>query len=174
MRLAYSSLLRFRNGAWCATGSAAAKSGWQTSVIINAIGALLTAIVFLVIIATRFVHGAWAVLVLIPILVLIFRMIRQHYVDIAHQLSLAEAKPIGAIKRHTALVLVSGIHRGVIPALEFARSIAPDNTTALYVELDPEEFAEGAHQMGAMGLWRAARSAAFALSQPGTADYALC
>ena len=115
------------------------ESGWQTSVIINAIGALLTAIVFLVIIATRFVHGAWAVLVLIPILVLIFRMIRQHYVDIAHQLSLAEAKPIGAIKRHTALVLVSGIRRGVIPALEFARSIAPDNTTALYVELDPED-----------------------------------
>jgi hypothetical protein len=39
-------------------------------------------------------------------------------------------------------VLVSGIHRGVIPALEFARSIAPDNTTALYVELDPEESAK--------------------------------
>src|SRR5262249_55426528 len=42
------------------------------------------------------------------------------------------------VRRHTALVLVSGIHRGVIPALEFARSIAPDNTTALYVDLDAE------------------------------------
>ena len=43
------------------------------------------------------------------------------------------------VRRHTALVLISGVHRGVIPALEFARSLAPDNVTALYVDLDPEQ-----------------------------------
>ena len=113
--------------------------GWQRSVVINGIGATLTAIVFMVIIVTRFTRGGWVVLVAIPIIVLLFRAIHRHYLDVARQLSLMAAKPIGAVKRHTALVLVSGIHRGVIPALEFACSIAPDNTTALYVELDPEE-----------------------------------
>jgi amino acid transporter len=113
--------------------------GWQRSVVINGIGATLTAIVFMVIIVTRFTRGAWAVLVAIPLIVLLFRAIHQHYINVALQLSLTEARPVGAVQRHTALVLVSGIHRGVIPALEYAQSIASDNTTALYVDLDPEE-----------------------------------
>ena len=46
--------------------------------------------------------------------------------------------PVEAVRRHTALVLVSGMHRGVLPALQFAKSLAPDNTTALYVDMDPE------------------------------------
>src|SRR6266511_1782252 len=107
------------------------ESGWRTSAIINAIGAVLTAIVFIVIIITRFSHGAWAVLVLIPILVLLFRSIQQHYVTVARQLSLDTMRHVDPVRRHTALVVVSGVHRGVIPALEFAKSIAPDNTTAL-------------------------------------------
>src|SRR6266498_1506415 len=113
--------------------------GWQRSVAMNGLGAMLTAIVFIVIIVTRFTRGAWAVLVAIPLIVLLFRAIHSHYQSVARQLSLTEARPIGAVQRHTALVLVSGIHRGVIPALEYAQSLAPDNTTALYVDLDPEE-----------------------------------
>jgi amino acid transporter len=112
--------------------------GWQRSVAINAIGAVLTAIVLLVIVTTKFTHGAWAVLVLMPILVLIFRSVQRHYINVAKQLSLEQAPHVEQIKRHTALVLVSGIHRGVLPALQFARSLAPDNTTALYVDLDAE------------------------------------
>jgi amino acid transporter len=111
---------------------------WRHSVVINGIGAIMTAIVFLVIIVTRFAHGAWAVLVLIPLLVLLFRAIHQHYINVAQQLSLEKAPRVEPVRRHTALVLVSGIHRGVVPALEFAKSIAPDNTTALYVDLDSE------------------------------------
>jgi amino acid transporter len=113
--------------------------GWQRSVVINAIGATLTAIVFVIIIYTRFSHGAWAVLVLLPILVLAFKSVHRHYKNVARQLSLEQAPVVGAVRRHTALVLVSGIHRGVVPALEFAKSIAPDNTTALYVDLDAEQ-----------------------------------
>ncbi|MFL5805858.1 MAG: APC family permease [Roseiflexaceae bacterium] len=112
--------------------------GWQRSVVINAIGAVLTGVVLIVIVTTKFAHGAWAVLVLLPILVLLFRSVHQHYIDVAHQLSLEKAPRVEPIRRHTALVLVSGIHRGVIPALQFARSLAPDNTVALYVDLDPE------------------------------------
>src|SRR5262245_46777969 len=113
--------------------------GWRRSAVINAIGALLTAVVFIVIIITRFTHGAWAVLVLIPVLVLLFRAIHQHYRDVAQQLSLQNTERVEPVRRNTALVLVSGVHRGVIPALEFAKTLAPDNTTALYVNLDDEQ-----------------------------------
>lgn len=113
--------------------------GWNRSVIINGIGATLTAIVFMVIIVTRFAHGAWAVLVLIPLIVLLFRAIHAHYMAVAQQLSLSIGQPVREVQRHTALVLVSGVHRGVLMALEYAKSIAPDNTRALYVALDPEE-----------------------------------
>ncbi|MBK9715298.1 MAG: APC family permease [Kouleothrix sp.] len=115
------------------------EAGWQRSVVINAVGALLTAVVFMVIIATRFMHGAWAVLVLIPILVLLFQAIHRHYSNVACQLSLEQMSRVDPVRRHTALVLISGVHRGVIPALEFAKSIAPDNVTALYVNLDDEQ-----------------------------------
>jgi amino acid transporter len=116
--------------------------GWQRSVAINAIGATLTAIVLGILIVTRFTHGAWAVLIVLPLLVLFFRMVHQHYLDMAHQLSLAQAPPVEPVRRHTVLVLVSGIHRGVISALRFATSIAPDNTTALYVDLDAKQAAK--------------------------------
>jgi hypothetical protein len=93
----------------------------------------------MVIVITRFTHGAWAVLVLMPFLVLAFRSVRRHYLAVARQLSLERAPRIEPVRRHTALVLVSGIHRGVIPALQFAQSLAPDNTTALFVDLDAEQ-----------------------------------
>jgi amino acid transporter len=111
---------------------------WQRSVLINGVGAVLTALVLVVIVVTKFEQGAWAVLVLIPILVLGFRSVHRHYQQVARQLSLEKAPRVEPVRRHTALVLISGIHRGVVPALEFAKSIAPDNTTALYVDLDAE------------------------------------
>jgi hypothetical protein len=90
----------------------------------------------------KFVHGAWAVLVLIPVMVLMFRAVRSHYRQVAAQLSLAGAPRPAPLRRHTAIVLVSGIHRGVIPALQYAHSIAPDNVTAVYVNLDSEQTAK--------------------------------
>jgi hypothetical protein len=96
----------------------------------------------LIIAATRFWDGAWAVIVLIPILVLILLSIHRHYMAVAKQLSLADAPPPRAVRRHTAVVLISGIHRGVIPALQYGLSIAPDNVTAVYVDMDADVTAK--------------------------------
>jgi hypothetical protein len=79
------------------------------------------------------------VLVLTPLLVLVFRAIHTHYKAVAQQLSLEQVGQAEAVRRHTVLVLVSGVHRGVIPAIQFAKSLAPDNVTALYVDLDEEQ-----------------------------------
>lgn len=115
------------------------EEGWRRGVLINGLGATLTAVVMVVLGVTKFTHGAWAVLVLIPVLVLVFKAIHGHYMRVAQQLSLSDAAKPAPLRRHTAVVLVSGIHKGVLPALQYARSIAPDNVTAIYVNLDPEQ-----------------------------------
>jgi amino acid transporter len=111
--------------------------GWQRSALINGLGATVTGLVLIVLAATKFREGAWAVLLLIPIMVLVLRSIHKHYMEVAKQLSLQDARPPQAVRRHTAIVLISGVHRGVIPAIQYALSLAPDNVTAVYVDLDP-------------------------------------
>jgi amino acid transporter len=116
--------------------------GWQRNATINLIGAIVTGVVLVVIASTKFIEGAWAVLVLIPIMVVILRAIHWHYTEVAKQLSLADAPPPKAVRRHTAVVLISGVHRGVIPALQYGLSLAPDNVTAVYVDMDSETTAK--------------------------------
>ena len=116
--------------------------GWQRNAAINLMGATVTGVVLVVIASTKFLEGAWAVLVLIPIMVIILRAIHWHYAEVAKQLSLADAPPPTAVRRHTAVVLISGVHRGVIPALQYGLSLAPDNVTAVYVDMDAETTAK--------------------------------
>lgn len=110
--------------------------GWRRSALINGFGALMTGTVMLVLATTKFLEGAWAVILLIPILVTVLLKIHRHYAEVAEQLSLVDAPRPAAVRRHTAIVLISGVHRGVMPALQYALSIAPDNVTAVYVDLD--------------------------------------
>lgn len=116
--------------------------GWIRNATINGAGALVTGVVLLVIAFTRFAEGAWAVILLIPLMVLVLRSIHSHYAAVARQLSLADAPLPTAVRRHTAVVLISGVHRGVIPALQYALSLAPDNVSAVYVDMEPEATAK--------------------------------
>lgn len=110
---------------------------WRKSIVVNGIGAMATFIVLLVLVITKFIHGAWIVVVLIPLLVTMFRAIRRHYVDMATQLTTEGVEGLRPI-RHEVIVPISGIHRGVIRALEYAKSIAPEHVTALYINFDEE------------------------------------
>jgi amino acid transporter len=115
----------------------AGKSHWRKSIVINGIGAIATFVVLMVFIATKFIHGAWVVVVVIPVLVIMFLRIHSHYLEVARQLStegLHQLRPI----HHEVIVPISGIHRGVIAALEYAKSIAPHHVTAVYINLDEE------------------------------------
>jgi amino acid transporter len=112
--------------------------GWWKGAAISSFGAIVTGIVLVVIAVTRFTEGAWAIIMIIPLIVLALLSINKHYADVAEQLSLADARPPVAVRRHTAIVLVSGVHRGVIPAVQYALSIAPDNVTAVYVDMDAD------------------------------------
>jgi amino acid transporter len=110
---------------------------WKKSIVVNGLGAIATFIVLIVLVITKFLHGAWIVVVLIPLLVAMFRAIHRHYLDVAVQLTTEGVEGLRPI-RHEVVVPISGIHRGVIRALEYAKSIAPGHVTALYINIDEE------------------------------------
>ena len=118
-----------------------APANWKKSIIVNGIGALATAIVLGVFVMTKFIHGAWIVVVVVPLLVLMFRAIHSHYLNVAKQLSTDGLEPVHAVN-HTVIVPISGIHRGVLNALQYAQSIAPNHVTAVYVDFDEETTAK--------------------------------
>ncbi|MFN2597027.1 MAG: amino acid permease, partial [Pyrinomonadaceae bacterium] len=117
--------------------SAPEASHWRKSIVVNGLGAVATFVVLVVFVTTKFVHGAWIVCALVPLLVVFFRSIHSHYVSVARQLSTEGLEGIRPI-RHTVVVPISGIHRGVIGALEYAKAISPDNVRAVYVDIDEE------------------------------------
>ncbi|HEX8181573.1 MAG TPA: APC family permease [Pyrinomonadaceae bacterium] len=117
------------------TDEVTSASHWQKSIVVNALGATATFVVLCVFILTKFVHGAWIVVVVIPLLVLLFRAIHKHYQLVARQLSTAGLTALRPL-RHTVVVPISGVHRGVIAALEYAKAIAPERVTAVYVDID--------------------------------------
>jgi amino acid transporter len=112
-------------------------SHWKKSIVINGLGAIATFVVLCVFVITKFLHGAWIVVVIIPLLVLMFRSIHKHYLKVAKQLSTEGLESLHTI-RNTVVVPVSGIHRGVINALQYAKSISANGVKAIYVDFDEE------------------------------------
>jgi hypothetical protein len=109
--------------------------GWRTSAAINGLGGFVTGVVLVVVAVTKTHEGAWIILLLIPVHVLFFRATRRHYDEVNEQLSLSNWKPAEA-RRNVVLVPISGIHRAVVQAVEYARSLSKD-VRAVYVGLDP-------------------------------------
>lgn len=129
---------------------------WHAKALMNGLGAAATGIALLVIGASKFSHGAWIVVLLIPVLVLLFRRIHNHYDEVGRQLRLDGGVPEVGCTYHTHIAVpVAGIHKGVIEALNFACSIA-ENVTAIYVELDPDSGEAMRERWQAAGLDRVA------------------
>ncbi|MBX7171856.1 MAG: APC family permease [Pyrinomonadaceae bacterium] len=110
---------------------------WLKSLILNAFGAVATAIVLVVFVITKFMHGAWLVVLIIPLLVWLFHSIHKHYLNVSQQLSTTGFEKLQPIK-HEVIVPISGLHQGVLLALQYAKSISPDHVTAVFVDLDGE------------------------------------
>ncbi len=109
---------------------------WQAKALANGLGMLTTLVTLLVVAVSKFVDGAWIVVVLIPVFVLVFHTIHNHYQEVARQLTLRGLPP--SLKSLTAprvVLPISGVHRGVLEALRYARSIS-NRVTAVYVEID--------------------------------------
>jgi hypothetical protein len=116
--------------------------GWTWKVAINGLGTVATGVVLAIIVATKFLHGAWIVILLIPIFVWIFSAIHRHYKSVAEQLTLEgwrsePWKGLASRKRQKVVVPISGVHRGTLEALRFARSLSKD-VTAVVVDVEPQ------------------------------------
>jgi len=112
---------------------------WHTKAFVNGLGALTSGIVMLDIGITKFGHGAWIVVLLIPVLVHLFFRIHRHYIGIKARLAVSRLEAFLPPKHH-ALVLISGIHGGVVEALSYARLISGDRVEALTVDLGSDGF----------------------------------
>jgi len=117
-------------------------AGWQPKALMNGLGAITTLLVLLVILETKFLAGAWLVVVATPILVSLFVAIHRHYQYVTEQLSIKAIAPRGYIPRpksevitHPAVVIVGQLNKGTVEALDYARSIA-DEIVAIHVDID--------------------------------------
>jgi len=109
--------------------------GWRTSAFVNGLGAAATGVVLVIVTMTKAVEGAWIIIVLIPVLVAVFISTHRHYARVADQLSLTQWH--GEVRQHsTVLVPIGGVHRAVLQAVEYARSLS-DDVRALFVDTDP-------------------------------------
>ena len=126
------------------------EEGWWWRWWLNAIGALVTGLVMITIAATKFTHGAWIVVLLIPTLVAVFVIVHRHYEEVAVQLSLDAFSPPPPMT-NTVLVLVGDIHRGVIKAIQYAKTLSP-NAKAVFVETDPDRTRRLEEKWGRYGM----------------------
>jgi amino acid transporter len=108
---------------------------WLLKMVVNGFGAFLTAVVTCVFAVTKFRDGAWVVLVVIPALVVVFFTIHRHYRELARRLSLESFGPPPRVDRHRVIIPISGVHRGVVAGLTYARALSED-VTAVYVSND--------------------------------------
>jgi amino acid transporter len=110
---------------------------WRLKAFLNGLGAVTTATTLVIITISKFREGAWITVLLIPILVVMFLRVRDHYKEVGKQLSLRGLPPDIKPSPPMRLVIpVSGVHRGIIDAITFAQSISK-HITAVYIELDP-------------------------------------
>ncbi|MBN1658453.1 MAG: APC family permease [Anaerolineae bacterium] len=118
---------------------------WQWKAAINSVGAVATGIVLVVVLSTKFIHGAWIVTIVVPAFVWLFHQIHNHYERVARQLSLEGLTPepwafADTLDRLKVVVPLSGVHRGTLAALRFARSLSRD-VHGIVIDVEPEATA---------------------------------
>jgi amino acid transporter len=117
--------------------------GWKWKAALNGLGALATAVVTLIQIATKFIHGAWIVVIVIPLIIFLLRTIHRHYESFARDVKFEGHSPIIPL-HHTVVVPVNGITKAAAGALVYATTIS-DEVIAVYVEVD-RRYTEGMRQ----------------------------
>jgi hypothetical protein len=111
--------------------------GWQFKAFLNGLGACVTGATLIIVGYSKFLEGAWLSILLIATTVFIFYKINAHYQEVRRELSLKGLPPdIRPSPVPRVVVPISGVHRGIFGAIDFARGITSD-VTAVYVEIEP-------------------------------------
>jgi amino acid transporter len=115
--------------------------GWRLKAAVNALGAVATAVVLMVVGSMKFLQGAWIVLLFVPVLMLLFTRIARHYRGMKRVLEMAPESrvPPGPL-RHVVVVVATEVDRELLPALAYAQTIAPE-AEAVHVAFGAEQAA---------------------------------
>ncbi|WP_184932549.1 APC family permease [Streptomyces nymphaeiformis] len=106
---------------------------------INAFGACLTAVVLVIVLITKFTHGAWLVVIAMPLLYAGMKAVRRHYDTVAAEVAVAPGDRPHTLAENHILVLVASVNAPSLRALSYARTLRPDSLTAVTVAEDPAE-----------------------------------
>lgn len=109
---------------------------WRWKAMLNGVGAVATGVVTMVQVTTKFSGGAWIVVLVIPLIILMLSKIHRHYEHFAHEIEFRGHAPLMFL-HHTAVVPVNGITKATAGALVYATTIAED-VRAAYVEVEPD------------------------------------
>ncbi|MEO7836236.1 MAG: APC family permease [Acidimicrobiales bacterium] len=112
---------------------------WKRGVAINAVGAVATLVVLLIVTVTKFTGGAWVPIVVVPAIVALFAAIKRHYDRVNRELDITPAQVRPEKFNHTVVVLVGRVHKGVFKALNYAKSLRPNHLAAVFVAADEQE-----------------------------------
>lgn len=116
----------------------AARHRMRRSQSINFFGMCMTGLVLLIVLVTKFTHGAWIAIVAMAVIYLLMLGIRRHYDRVAAELEPPEDRGMLPARNH-AVVLVSKLHLPTLRALSYARATRPDTLTAVTVNVDDSD-----------------------------------
>ncbi len=130
--------------------------GWQKSLVINGFGAFLSGLVTVIIAVTKFADGAWAILIVLPVLVLVFlRLNRQYTREASHlEADVPAAATAKILRRHVVLVLVDRLDLAAARAIQYARTLTPDEMRAVHFVIDDDAARQLADDWSRLGLLR--------------------
>jgi amino acid transporter len=129
---------------------------WRKGLAINGTGAVLTLVVDVIIAITKFTHGAWMIVVLVPIMVVfLVRLARQYELE-ASQLEhgVPEAATARVLRRHVVLVFVDRLDLAAARAIQYARTLTPDEMRAVHFVIDATRAGTLADEWRRLGLYR--------------------
>lgn len=132
--------------------------GWRKGLFVNGMGAVLSLIVDVIIAATKFSEGGWVIIVAVPILVMLLLRLNRQYVhetsELRHDAKQAASAPI--LRRHVVLIFVDNLDLAAARAIQYARSLTPDELRAVHFALDTAHADELRQAWSDLGLSRVA------------------
>jgi hypothetical protein len=130
------------------------EEGWRKGLLVNGIGAVMSLVVDVVIAITKFTHGAWVIVVLVPVMVLALTRLNKQYESEAAELEedarAAAESPV--LRRHVVLVLVDRLDRSSARAIQYARTLVPDDLRAVHIADDVARARALADEWGRLAL----------------------
>ena len=130
--------------------------GWRKSLLINGVGAVISAAVVLIVATTKFREGAWVMVIAMPLFVLVLLRLNRQYqkeaVLLEHDVPAAAIAPI--LRRHVVLVFVDRLDMASARAIQYARTLTPDELRVVHFAIDEDVARELVDEWQRTGLQR--------------------